>query len=131
MRKLKVRTLWQVSFALCMLFLGAIGINSVLAQSHTDYYNKNPDAVSHAEHEQLKAELEKNGAEIDAHYAVLQQRLTDDEKLIVRNTGIVDEHSSTINRMEGIGISFGLALTVVQYMLFRAHQETRKNKEEN
>lgn len=62
----------------------------------------------------------------DAKIAVMQQRLTDDEITITRNTGLVNDMATTINRMEGIGISFGLALTVVQFMLFKAHQESRR-----
>ena len=120
--KIKVHTLWQVSMVLCLLFLGSIGVNYILAQTRAD-------SISHAEHEQLRAELEVHDATTESKIAVLQQRLADDEFTIRRNTGIVDESAATINRMEGIGISFGLALTIVQYMLFRAHHEKRKKEE--
>ena len=128
MTQLKIHTLWQVSLLLSLLFMGSIGLNFMLAQSHTDYYNR--DSVSHAEHEQLKAALEVHDANNEAKLEVLQQRLADDEATIKRNTALVDEHSATINRMEGIGISFGLALTIVQYMLFRAHHESKKKQED-
>src|SRR5271169_751524 len=115
MTKMKINTLWHVSLLLSLLFMGSISLNFVMAQSRAD-------SISHAEHEQLRAELEVHDATTEAKIAVLQQRLADDEATIRRNTVIVDEHAATINRMEGIGISFGLAITIVQYMLFRAHQ---------
>lgn len=127
MRKLRIITLWHVSLMLCLLFMATIGINfgmRALAQNRTD-------AVSHAEHEQLRMEVHDTSMTEDAKVAVLSQRLADDEKLIERNTKLVDEHASTINRMEGIGISFGLALTIVQYMLFRAHHDPRKYDSES
>lgn len=121
MQKIRIKALWQVSLILTTLFLSSIGYNLLLAQTR--------DQISHAEHEQLRAELEIRDATAAAKIAVLEQRIVDDELLIKRNTSLVDEHAATINRMEGIGISFGLALTIVQYMLFRAHHETRKKED--
>ncbi len=124
MTRREIVVLTRVSIILCVLFLSSLWINAVLAQSRSD-------AVSHAEHEELKSMIQVDALTEDEKLAVMQQRLSDDEKLMVRNTGLIDDASTTINRMEGIGISFGLAITVVQFMLFRAHQESKRKMEDD
>lgn len=123
MKKAKLAMLMQASVALCLLFMGSVGISVVLAQSRAQ-----SDAVSHAEHEQLRAELEVHNVTNVAKIEVLQQRLNDDEKLMTRASDIAEESAAAMNRIEGIGISFALALAVCQYILFRAHQKNTEKE---
>lgn len=81
------------------------------------------DIVTQAEHERLRAEVSVNDAVETAKLNGLEQRIIFNERQINRNTLILDALTATINRLEGIGISFGVVLGTLQWFLYRAHTE--------
>lgn len=128
---IKVAVLWQLSCAFCVVFILLFSFTSLLAfaQARMQTYRYPSDSVSQAEHEQLKAVVQQSTAGESEKIAVLQQRVTDDEKTIATSAATASSAATTINRMEGIGVSFGVILTIVQFLLFRAHREKKEKAE--
>ena len=121
------RLVWLMksSILLCCLWLGTALISSFAINANlTDV--QAGQTVSEAEHERLRAEMEKNDEQIISTEKILEQRVYDDERQIAINTALLQDIATTIHRAEGLGLSFGLVITIVQFAQWQAHKESQK-----
>ena len=133
----RVSAVLKASLATSLLFLATFTVSAVMGvalpftavsihpQARMQTFGEK--GVTEGEHEALRAQMQVADAQLVAGQAVLAQRLTDDEKQIAINTQILQSIASTINRTEGIGISFGIVVCAVQFWLVLAHNARRKN----
>ena len=113
--------LMRVSLGLCIMWLLGTLTIGILAQQRL---SQGQDVVTLAEHEKLKGELSGADAAINTKIAVLDQQVHDMHELLILNTSKIADLSTTINREEGLGLAFGLALGLVQWWLYRTHEES-------
>jgi len=122
-RLLAFGVLIRISIALCALWLIGTTANVLVHAQQQQRYNA-PSFVTEAEHEKLKAEVISADDAQRLEIAVLSQQVKDMSETVGRNTNRLNEVVTTINREEGLGMAFGLALGLVQWWLYRTHVET-------
>src|SRR5271167_1658088 len=117
-----LRIAFMVSIFWLLTVLGVVIVDAQRSDSQQE-------SVTLAEHERLKAEVELADAQQLQLIAVQRQRVDDLEKIIVANTIRLSAVETTIHFSEGIALSFGTIIALLNGWSILAHRklEARMN----